>query len=47
MSNTMAYGQAFFLDRYLFTMWQLMRSFSLFALGFLFIGSIIKNYVTF
>ena len=47
MSNTMAYGQAFFLDRYLFTMWQLMRSFSLFALGFIFIGSIIKNYVTF
>ncbi len=42
MDNSLVYGEIFWLDDALFKFWQIMKNFANFALGFIFIWSILK-----
>jgi len=42
MTNAFVYGSAFYLDVYLFKFWQIIRTFALFTLGFVFVGSLLR-----
>lgn len=45
ITNKLAYGSSFYFDRYLFTIWQTMRTFAYFILWFIFVWSILKIFV--
>lgn len=42
MDNSLVYGEIFWLDNALFKFWQIMKNFANFALGFIFVWSILK-----
>lgn len=42
MDNSLVYGEIFWLDNALFKFWQIMKNFANFALGFIFVFSILK-----
>lgn len=44
MDNTLVYGDIFYLDKALWQFWQMIRTFANFALGFIFIASIIISF---
>jgi hypothetical protein len=45
LDNSLVYGKPFFLDVTLFRFWELMRTFTMFAVGFIFIGTILYAFV--
>jgi len=44
LDNTLVYGDIFYLDKALWQFWQMIRTFANFALGFIFIASIIVSF---
>ncbi|USN55724.1 MAG: hypothetical protein H6765_03935 [Candidatus Peribacteria bacterium] len=44
LTNDFIYASAFHLDRYLWRIWQFMRTLSMFAVGVLFVASILKYF---
>lgn len=45
MDNSLVYGEAFFLDVTLWKFWQLMRTFTMFGIGFIFVGTILYAFL--
>lgn len=44
LDNTLVYGEAFYLTEVLYKFWQLMRTFTMFGVGFVFVGTILYAY---